>query len=124
MKKTIALMLPLLLLSTMGADAAWKRPTQVRYESGNGFTPWTVANVAFATGTELNRTAPSGAQYRTPDGRFAVIPMNNGEFNVVRLSGYVACGSGFAPDCLSDGRADGFDGAGRHWQFCINAKCN
>lgn len=124
MKKMIAGMLPLLFLATAGAEAAWKRPTQVRYETGSGFKPWTMANVAFATGGELNRTAPRGAQYRVVDGRFAVIPMDNGEFNVVRLSGFAACGAGFTPDCLPGGRADGFDGTGRHWQFCTHAKCN
>lgn len=123
MKKTMLLLLSLLLLAN-SADAAWKRPTKVRYETGNGFQPWTIANVAFATGNELNRTAPSGAQYRAVDGRFAVIPMDNGEFNVVRLSGYAACGANFTLDCLPGGRADGFDGTGRHWQLCTNATCN
>ena len=124
MKKMYALVIPLVLFGSAGADAAWKRPTQVRYETDSGFTPWTNANVAFATGRELNRTAAPGAPYRAADGRFAVIPMNNGEFNVVRLSGYAPCGLGFTPDCLPGGRSDGFDGTGRHWQICTNPKCD
>jgi hypothetical protein len=57
------------------------------------------------------------------DGRFAVVPMNDGKFNVVRLSGYTPCGASFTPACLFNGRADGFDGSGRHWQFCTNDIC-
>lgn len=124
MKTTLALVLPCLLLGSVHAEAAWKRPAQVRYETDAGFTPWTTANVAFATGRELNRTAAIGAQYNSEDGRFAVIPMTDGKYNVVRLSGYAACGLGFTSDCLPGGRADGFDGSGRHWQLCTNPKCN
>ena len=124
MNKTFALLAPLLLLGPVNAHAAWKRPVQVRYEMGSGFTPWVTANVAFATGRELNRTAASGARYNTEDGRFAVIPMSNGAYNVVRLSGYAPCGLGFTADCLPRGRADGFDGTGRHWQLCTNPKCD
>jgi len=122
MKKIIALILPLLLLGT-GANAAWKFPAKVRFETGEGFSAWTNADVAFAMGGELNRVAKSGDTFSVQDGRYAVVPMNDGKFNVVRLSGYVSCGSSFTPVCLINGRADGFDGSGRHWQFCTNDIC-
>lgn len=123
MNRIIALIFPLLFLGTVGADAAWKFPAKVRFETGEGFSPWTAANVAFATGGELNRTATAGGTFNVEDGRFAVVPMSDGKYNVVRLSGYVPCGSRFTPACLLDGRADGFDGSGRHWQLCVNAIC-
>jgi hypothetical protein len=60
MKKIIALILPLLLLGTAAANAAWKFPAKVRFETGAGFSPWTKADVAFAMGGELNRVSKSG----------------------------------------------------------------
>ncbi|MGN6148608.1 MAG: hypothetical protein ACTHPD_08730 [Rhizomicrobium sp.] len=122
MRRLIALALPLLFL-VGPADASWKFPTRVRYEVGSGFTPWANANVLFVTGNELNRVA-TNTQLRPAEARFAVIPMTDGELNIVRLSGFVACGSAFTADCIPGGRADGFDGKGRHWQLCTHAKCD
>lgn len=123
MKTTAALILTFLLLGAAGADAAWKQPVKVRFETGEDFSPWTTTDVAFAMGGELNRTSTGGGKFNVEDGRFAVVPMSSGKFNVVRLSGYAPCGSSFTPACLLNGRADGFDGSGRHWQFCANAVC-
>jgi hypothetical protein len=106
-----------------GCTSRWKYPTKVRFESGEDFSPWTTANVAFAMGGELNRVATAGGKFNVEDGRFAVVPMSDGKFNVVRLSGYAPCGSTFTSACLLNGRADGFDGRGRHWQFCITEIC-
>jgi hypothetical protein len=122
MRPTLALLLPLLLLGN-AADASWKFPTRVRYELGSGFTPWTNADVLFVTGNELNRVS-TNTQLRAADARFAVIPTTDGELNVVRLSGFVACSTVFTSDCVPGGRADGFDGKGRHWQLCTNTKCD
>lgn len=123
MKTISSFAILVLLLSTASASASWNIPAQVRYENDDGFTPWTRAHVAFATGTELNRVT-HGIKYADSDGRYAVVPMTSGSFNVVRLSGFVSCGGGFVPACLPGGRADGFDAQGRHWQICINPKCS
>jgi hypothetical protein len=123
MKTILAFAALALTLSASSALASWKFPAQVRSEDGDGFTPWTRATVLFATGNELNRVTP-GLKYEGVDGRYAVIPMTSGEYNVVRLSGYVNCGSTFTPACLPGGRADGFDGQGHHWQVCTNPKCD
>ncbi|HEY4125397.1 MAG TPA: hypothetical protein VGM36_12335 [Rhizomicrobium sp.] len=123
MKTMLAPISLLLLLTTAVAQAAWKYPTKVRFESGGDFSPWTTANVAFAMGGELNRVSTAGGKFNVEDGRFAVVPMSDGTFNVVRLSGYAPCGSSFTSACLLNGHADGFDGRGRHWQFCANETC-
>ena len=122
MRRLLAFVLPLLFLAG-AADASWKFPTRVRFDAGDGFTPWTNANVLFVTGRELNRVSTNVAPY-PENGRFAVVPMTDGELKVVRLSGFVACGSSFTASCLMEGRADAFDGKGRHWQLCTNPKCD
>jgi hypothetical protein len=122
MRRLLAFVLPLLFLAG-AADASWKFPTRARFDAGDGFTPWTNANVLFATGRELNRVSTNTVPYPS-DGRFAVVPMTDGELNVVRLSGFVSCGSSFTPSCILNGRADGFDGKARHWQLCTNPKCD
>lgn len=122
MNKPLLLLLPLLMLCTTSAEAGWKTSAKVRYEQSAGFTSWTNATVTFATGRELNRVATNG-QLNPDDARFAVIPMTSGELDVVRLSGFAACNAGFTAACLPDGRADGFDGSGRHWQVCLNDVC-
>jgi len=122
MRKLLALVIPLLILAST-AHANWKLPAHVRYEMGDGFTPWTTANVLFVTGGELNRVATNTKPYPL-DGRFAVIPMTDGELNIVTLSGAMPCGGAFTAGCMPDGRADGFDGKGRHWQVCTNVKCD
>ena len=109
--------------TTTVALASWKYPTDVRSDMGDGFTPWTRADVIFATGAELDRVT-GGIKYDGSDGRYAVVPMTSGTFNVVRLSGFVSCSGGFSPACLPGGRADGYDSQGRHWQFCTNPRCS
>lgn len=120
--KKLLLVSILLVISTAGAEAGWKTPAKVRYEQGSGYTPWTTSSVTFATGHELNRVSTT-TQINPDDARFMVIPMATGEFNVVRLSGYAACSTGFTATCLPGGRGDGFDGSGRHWQVCLNDVC-
>lgn len=122
MRKLLVLVLPLFVVCG-AAHASWKFPARVRYEMGDGFTSWTNANVLFVTGSELNRVSTSATPHAA-DGRFAVIPMTDGELNIVTLSGFVPCSSGFTSACFPGGRADGFDGQGRHWQLCTNAKCD
>ncbi|HWA29656.1 MAG TPA: hypothetical protein VG867_01100 [Rhizomicrobium sp.] len=122
--KMVSVLAVLVLAFTAGqAVASWKFPAQVRYENDDGFTPWSRAVVTFATGGELNLVTKS-LKYDNSDARYMVVPMTSGDFNVIRLSGFVPCGGRFTQACLPGGRGDGFDGQGRHWQVCTNPKCS
>jgi hypothetical protein len=112
----------MLILPVAQASADWTLPAKVRFESGAQYTPWTAAQVTFMTGAELNRAA-NAFSYNALGGRYAVIPIGDGQNSIVQLSGFAYCTGNFNQTCLPGGRADGFDAQGRHWQICTTPSC-
>lgn len=122
MKKVLAIAALALALSAGQASAEWTQPARVRFEAGNQYTPWADAQVTFATGAEMNRAATSFS-YNALGGRYAVIPLGDGQTSIVQLSGFAFCTGNFNQACLPGGKADGFDPQGRHWQICTTPSC-
>ena len=117
MKKTVATAMFALVFLAGPASAEWVQPAKVRFENGDQYTPWAAAQVTFATGAEMNKASGSFA-YNALGGRYAVIPLGQGETSIVNLSGFAFCTGNFNQACLPGGKADGFDAQGRHWQIC------
>ena len=122
MRKEIASALFVLTFLASPASAEWAQPAKVRFETGNQYSPWRAAQVTFATGVELNRASVS-FKYNALGGRYAVIPLGQGENSIVQLSGFAYCVGNFNQACLPGGKADGFDAQGRHWQICTTPSC-
>ena len=105
------------------ACAEWIQQANVRLENGQGYTPWSVSQVTFATDAELNKASAS-FNYNAWGGRYALIPLSKGEISTVWLSGFAFCTGSFNQACLPAGKAEGVDAQGRHWQICTMPSCS
>ena len=122
MKNKFLLGALVLLLSITQASAEWVVPAKVRFNEGVQYTPWSEAQVRFVTGAELNR-AMNAFTYNALGGRYAIVPLGNGQSSIVQLTSLAFCTGNFNPACLPGGRSDGIDRQGRHWQICTTQSC-
>lgn len=105
------------------AQAKYTQTCKVKYRTQYGWSDGYTVDVNFLTGYELN-DATSSFNYNSYS-VYAVIFWGDGEASVIKLSGYLSCGSEATQRCISSsyGSLTGEDQSGRQWKICTSGYC-
>lgn len=110
-------------LSITHADAKYVQTCSVKYMTKDGWSKKYDIEVTFISGTELNE-ATNTYDYNMY-AVYAVIFWGKGQASVIKLSGYLLCGTEVDKTCITNTYQDlkGKDQNEEEWKICVGDYC-
>jgi len=123
MKKAF-LLIAILMFCVSPIWAEYTQTCKVKYKKQyDEWSDYYRVDVHFLTGSELN-TKTKSFNYSSYD-VYAVVFWSKDQATVMKLSGYMGCGSEVDENCINNkySNLEGTDQEGRSWEICTKSNC-
>jgi hypothetical protein len=116
------IMLALIALTPISAQARHTQTSKIRYATQDGHSKWYEIDVTYLTGVELN-TATSSFRFGAFD-KYALVFWGENQITIIKFKEFVICGLEFDQSCIPiTGRVRGTDQEDREWEICTASYC-
>lgn len=121
--KVLALTLCAVMTLASAAHARDTEPLKAHYQTRSGFSSWTLTDVSFLTGYELNALTNSINAYDLAS-TYGVVFFAQGQVAVIEIDGITNCLATTTKRCVWGVNSPAFstlsgrDQSGRQWEFC------